>query len=212
MIIETSATLPFLQISPKVWIKNGCLYAKTSKIYQVLNLFSYSRTVVIDKQNKYIDIIIRYLWVFFSKNRIPFSDIKYIDRKIREVAESIGLTADGIGAHDVSEVIYVQVFRKSTCDPVNLFRFVGDGARYTGLFGVFVGGDSPIDFIGKQNEKSKSYEKLVSEFTGAPLSGERRLFNIDPSEMKYFCANCSHKFKEVVSKCVYCGSNEIKHG
>jgi len=73
-----SLKLSFLQISPKVWSDKNHLYAKTSKLYQFLNLFFYSRTVVVDRVEKHIEIQIKTFWFITSKKHIAFNDIKNI--------------------------------------------------------------------------------------------------------------------------------------
>ena len=69
---ENATQWSFLQISPKVWEDKDRLYARTSKIYRFLNLFFYSRTVVVDRLKKHIEIHIRTFWFFKTKKYIPF--------------------------------------------------------------------------------------------------------------------------------------------
>jgi hypothetical protein len=203
--------LPFLQISPKVWVEKERLYATTSLIYQILNTFFYSRTVVVDKNSKVIEIIKKTLWLFKSSERIPFTDLIFIDISQREVGEDFGYTPDGYGARDVTEIFYVQVKTKSNPIPTNLFRFIGDGGRYTGWFGVLLG-DSVIDTEGRQREKAQAYAELVSKYTGIPMWQDRKIefsFSVD---QEYKCPKCGHTSNSIVKKCMYCGFFETKKG
>ena len=90
----------FLQTSPKVWSDNNHLYARTSTFYRVLNLFFYSRTVVVDRIKKYIEIKIKTFWFFTSKKYISLDDIEYIDIQKREIGNMGGLFK-GIGTQDI---------------------------------------------------------------------------------------------------------------
>ena len=201
--------LPFLQISPKVWVKGNRLFATTSLIYQILNAFFYSRTVVVDKSAKIIEIVIKTFWFFKSSAQIPFNDLKYIDISHREVGEDFGLAPNGFGARDVTEIFYVQVKTKSNPIPTNLFRFIGEGGRYTGWLGVLLG-DSAIDSEGLQREKAQAYAELVSKYTGIPMWQDRKIefsFGVDH---EYKCPQCGHTSNSTVKKCMYCGLIETE--
>jgi hypothetical protein len=200
-----TARLPFLQTSPKVWVEDNRLFARTSLMYQILNIFSYSRKVVVDKKRKVIDIIIKTFWICKSYERIPFNDLMYIDISRREVGTEFGITPDGYDARDIIETFYVQVKTQSNPIPINLFRFTGDGGKYTGWFGVLLG-DSAIDFEGRQQEKALHYAEQVSEFTSIPLWRNRKLELSFKVDQQYKCPSCGHLNTSVVKKCMYCGN------
>jgi len=194
-----SLKLSFFQISPKVWADKNCLYARTSKFYRFFNLFFYSRTVVADRIKKHIEVKIKTFWFFTSKKYIPFNDIKYIDLERREKG-MFGLTR----TQAFTETWYVQIIRKSSPLPENLFRFIGDG-----------GGDShwdviipQFDVVGMQYEKALDYAKLVTKYTGFQL-GEDHKIEYNTKVDHYKCLKCGHvspsKFK-----CMYCGSKELQ--
>ena len=199
-----SLKLPFLQISPKVWSDKNYLYARTSKFYRILNMFLYSRTVIVDRIKKRITIKIKWFWIFLSKRYIEFNDIKYIDITKREVGNQYGFTPNGFGAQDVTESFYVQVIKKSSPYPEDLFRFTGDGGRYTGWFGVLLG-DSIIDAEGRQYEKALQYAELVSKYTESKLWKDRNIEYSDNTEVQYKCLKCGHKITSNAIKCIYCG-------
>lgn len=158
----------FLQRSPRVWHDENNLYARTSRWYQFLNLFSYCRTVQISKENQQIIIHVRKLWFMKNSTVIPFSKIEFIERNHWDVCKGqIGLTPDGIGATRVSEVWYVRIVVKGIPLPVNLFRFIGTGSRIIDGWWQIILGGLPFDIEGKQDFTSDSYARLVAEYTGA---------------------------------------------
>ena len=166
-----SYKLSFLQRSPRVWKDENDLYARTSRWYQFLNLCSYARTVHISKRSRRIIIRIRKFWFFTRSTEVPFDVIDYVDRYHWDVMGSVGFTAEGLGATDVTDVWYVRVFTKKSSTPISLFRFIGAGSRMTGWFGVILGGDTIVDFEGIQDCKSEEYAKLVARYTGSIYQG-----------------------------------------
>lgn len=163
--------LPFLQRSPRVWRDSGNLYARTSRWYQFLNLGSYCRTVQVARTLRHVIIKVRRLWFLTRSTAVSFDRIAYIDRCHWDVVKSIGLTTEGFSATDVTEVWYVRAVLRDSAEPINLFRFIGDGSRLTGWFGVLFGGDSIVDLEGVQESKSGAYARLVAEFTGVEYKG-----------------------------------------
>jgi hypothetical protein len=162
----------FLQRSPRVWHDENNLYARTSRWYQFLNLFSYCRTVQISKEYQQVIIRVRKLWFMINSTDIPFNKIEFVERYHWDVCKGqIGLTPDGIGATRVTEVWYVRIFVKAMPLPVNLFRFTGAGARIIGGWWQMIIGGLPFDIEGMQDSKSDSYAKLVAEYTGAEYKG-----------------------------------------
>jgi hypothetical protein len=163
--------LPFLQRSPRVWRDSSSLYARTSRWYQFLNLGSYCRTVQVAKTARQIIINVRRLWFLRTSTVVPFERIAYVERRHWDVVKSVGLTAEGFSALDATEVWYVRVILRDSADPINLFRFIGDGSRLMEWFGVVFGGYSIVDLEGMQEPKSEAYAKLVAEFTGVGYEG-----------------------------------------
>jgi hypothetical protein len=196
-----SIKLPFLQTSPKIWSDKNNLYARTSKAYRFLTLFFYSRTVVADRIKKHIEIKIKTWWFFTSKKYIAFDDIKYIDLK-KESNESDNIFALPRSA-GTTEIWYVQVIRKNTLYPENLFRFIGDG----GADGYW-DNIKWIDFVGMQYEKALNYAELVSTYTESQLFKDIKIeYNIKVDHYK--CLKCGHKTPSKI-KCIYCGSQEME--
>jgi hypothetical protein len=196
-----SLKLSFLQISPKIWSDKNHLYARTSKTYRFLNLFFYSRTVLVDRTKKYIEIKIKTFWFFTSKKYVAFDDIKYVDlEKERNESDSM-FALPRTGA--ITETWYVQVIKKNSPYPENLFRFVGDG----GADGHW-GNIKWIDFVGMQYEKALSYAKLVSKYTESQLFKDTEIeYNIKVDHYK--CLKCGHVSPSKI-KCMYCGSQEME--
>ncbi len=197
-----SLKLPFLQTSPKVWSDKNNLYARTSKVYRFLTLFFYSRTVVVDRIKKHIEIKIKTYWFFTSQKYIDFNDIKYIDLK-KDKNESDNMFALPRTAA-TTEIWYVQVIKKNSPYPENLFRFIGDGGAddYWSNIGW-------IDFVGMQYEKALSYAKLVSRYTESQLFKDTKIeYNIKVDHYK--CLKCGHVGTSKI-KCIYCGGQEMEN-
>ena len=191
----------FLQTSPKVWWDKNHLYARTSIFYRVLNLFFYSKTVVVDRIKKHIEIKIKTFWVFTSIKYIPLDDIKYIDIQKREIGNMGGLFK-GIGTQDIVDKLYVQVIRKNNPAPVNLFRFVGDPGYDNGI------GQYLIDTAGMHYEKALDYAELVSKYTESHLKQNNKIEYNTKAE-HYKCLKCGHLSPSKI-KCMYSGSPEMQ--
>ena len=191
--------LSFLQISPKVWSDKNHLYAKTSKFFRVLNLFFYSRTVIVDRIEKHIEIKIKTFWLVTLKKHIDFGDIKNIDIKKIGGNNRVSLIES---TYD-SETYYVQVNRESSPYPENLFRFIGGyKSNFWGDFRFF-------DIDGMQYEKALSYAELVSKYTESPLKKDMEIelnINVD----HYKCLKCGH-IGASKTKCVYCGNQDMEN-
>ncbi|MFC1494384.1 hypothetical protein ACFL6W_03800 [Thermodesulfobacteriota bacterium] len=193
-----STKLPFLQISPQVWADKNCLYARTSIFYRFLCLFFYSRTVVIDRIKKHIEIKIKTLWFFTSKKYIAFSDIKYIDLEKKE-KNMFALPKSGF----TTEILYVRVIRINSPYLENLFRFIGDSGSddHWGHIKWF-------DFVGTQYEKALSYADLVSKYTESQLFKDNKIeYNIKVEQYK--CLKCGHVSPSKI-KCIYCGNQTME--
>lgn len=191
--------LSFLQISPKVWSDKNHLYAITSKFYQFLSLFSYSRTVLVDRLEKHIEIKIKTLWFITSKKHIDFGDIKNIDIEKTGGNNRISLIES---THD-SETYYVQVNRESSPYPEYLFKFIG------GYRSNYLGDLRFFDIDGMQYEKALSYAELVSKYTESPLKKDMKIeLNIDID--RYKCLKCGH-ISASKTKCAYCGSQDMEN-
>jgi hypothetical protein len=206
-----SVKLALLQISPRVWVENNQLLARTSLIYQIFNTFFYSRTVVVDKKRKFIKIVRKTFWFYKSYDRILFDDLEYIDISHREVSENYGMTSEGIGAIDVTDIYYVQVKKKNNALPISLFRFIGNGEKYKGglLERLFPKWNIGIDWVGYQREKAQIYADLISKYTGIPLWWDRNLEYTFKAQ-DYKCPKCGQVSNSAVRKCIYCGFSAVE--
>lgn len=193
--------ISLLQTCPKVWEDKNHLYARTSNFYRFLNLFFYSRLVVVDRIKKHIEIKIKSFWFFTSRKYIPLDDIKYIDIKKREIGYMLGLYK-GIGTQDIVDKLYVQVIRKNSSAPVNLFRFVGDPGYDNNV------GYKLYDIEGMQYEKALNYAELVSKYTEAHLFKDTKIEYTSKTD-HYKCVKCGH-VSPSRQKCMYCGSREME--
>ncbi len=163
-------------ISPRIWLENKRLYIRTAIIYRILNLFFYSRTVIVDKAKKHIEICIKTFWFWKSRQYIQFKDIEYIDVFRREVEVSHGPAL-------IQNRYYIKVFIKNHSAPSTLFRFIGDESLkfFSNAYGVY-------DI---QGEKASNYAELVSKFTGIKLWKNKKVeFKAHPKG-QYLCSKCN---------------------
>ena len=192
----TSLKSSFFDTCPKVWFDKNYLYARTSKFYRFLNMFFYSRTVIVDRIKKNIEIKIKTVCFFTSKKYIPFNEIKHIDIERREKGMFELTQTQGF-----TETWDVQIIKINNLYPENLFRFIGDG-----------GGDGtavmPYDIAGMQYEKALRYAELVSKYTESQLFKDNTIeYNIKAD--RYKCLKCGH-VSTSETKCMYCGSQEME--
>ena len=160
---------PWLNFGPRVEIGETRLMARTSWQLQALALFSYCRVVVVDRAAQSIDVRRRVLWILRSVRRYPFDTFDHINYEYGSIGTFWGLTASGVRSLDRFELFTVQLVAKRPEQTLELFSFAGDGAATTGLSGVILAGDSPVDFEGDQEDQSRGYVELLAEFTGLPL-------------------------------------------
>ena len=97
----------------------------------------------------------------------------------------------------------MQVIRKNSPYPENLFRFIGDGGADSHFENI-----KWFDFTGMQYEKALSYAELVARYTGAQLFKDNKIeYNIKVDHYK--CLKCGHISPSKI-KCMYCGSQEME--
>ena len=198
-----------LSSSPEIWTDRHRLYAGTAWIYRCLNLFFYGRRVIVDRKIKQIEICVTTFWFFTSKTYIPFSDVEAIDISAREIDVDQGGELDmfenkGFGGHDPIWIYYVQARTRSSPCPVSLFSFVDNGSATFGGLGLSRS-DEGIDPPGPEKKKADQYARLLSDFIGVPLWGDRQVqFNFDPGDRRE-CAHCGHHVSLRAIRCPYCG-------
>ncbi len=179
-------------------------------MYQFFNLFAYCKKLEINKSDGTLEIREKTWWLWKTPEKISFSDIDYVDQKKREITTSFGFRLDGykgVGPHDVFEIYTVYIITKSPSRKIDLFNFRGHGSVHTGMFGVFAGNDGMVDDYDWQSEKSISFAKLVSDFTGARLWVHNPGKTASDDSIKTKCDNCGHSINSESSSCVYCGSS-----
>jgi len=136
-------------ISPRVWVDNHRLYARTNMLIQVLSLFSYSKNVIVDRMDRIVTIRKRRFWFFFKVFGIPFKNIGSIDY-------SLGIWT----------LIEVERFTISLClldtdKKVKLFSFMGSEE-----IGIETVGYRLAELRENQDDASWKYLKFLQDFTG----------------------------------------------
>lgn len=148
---------PYLP-QPKVKVKANLLTARSSLFNQLYTLFSYCRTVRVDKDEQTITIRTRFLWLFSKSRKIPFSRIKKIDHSYKSLP--LGWDIYRSQVFKRYERYIVSVVLDSPPEKVKLFTFSGYEYDFEG----------PFYSVGSQDRTSQSYVDLLKEFTGRELT------------------------------------------
>ncbi len=159
-------TSSIFSLSPKCWVENGILYARTNLFVQSLLLFGAYRKVIVHRRRRAVVIKGRILWIIPYKKIVKFDDIDRISYTFFSIPTSWSIfigKMDEIETYRVSLVIFPNI-------EIKLFKFAGEGSILTGWKGVMVGDDSIFDEKGTQEIDSRNYMKLLQQFTGKDLS------------------------------------------
>jgi hypothetical protein len=197
-------TTNLLAKNPAVFREGDRAVARTNWWLQLLTLFSYRKQVIIDRRRKQIEIDTRAFWFFRWKTRIPFSRIERL---------SYGFAAFGTewGAFwertDQVESFTVGLVLRAPEETLDLFSFRGEGSVQTGWTGVLLG-DSLVDFEGDQADASRSFVRILQEFTGASLTGPLPHIANQAGE-RFSCEQCKRPSPPNKKKCMYCGGGLV---
>lgn len=160
-----TVTSGFLSLSPRVWIDDDVLYARTSLLVQCLCLFAIWRRVRVDQRQAAVEIVGRRLWLWPYQRRVPFDQI------LRIRYDYSGIPTGFSWFHGRTDEIDIFKVGLETTDrrDIHLFRFIGEGAVETGWSGTLFGGDSAFDLRGSQEDESRRFVDLLKQATGKPL-------------------------------------------
>lgn len=185
-----------------IWADIDCIYARTSKISRLLTLFSYSKSVIVDRSKKHIEISKVYFWFYKSKKFIKFSDIEYIDVAKTEIVNKSEFGFDGRYPTTIYDVL---LRKKSAPFQFNLFSFTDEGIWNFGGFFSTLFGNSVIDSEGSQQKKADHYAELISDYIGVKLWKNRNVQLHFDSGLTSECTKCGHLISLTAKACMYCG-------
>ncbi len=157
----------FLAVKPKVWVEGNHLMARTSLFLRLLSLFSYSKTVLVDRAGKVVLIFTKKLWLINRTKHIRFDRIMRIDYSFGSFTTSWSFVS---GKQDQVEKFTVSLVLQGRREKVKLFSFSGEGSAATGWSGVLFGGDDIVDYAGDQEAASRRYVRLLKQFTGKTMT------------------------------------------
>lgn len=140
-----------LTITPRIWVEQHLFNARSNMVLQVLNLFSYSKYVVVDKRERVVTIRKKRFWFFSKVLEIPFE-------KIRSIDYSIG----SIWMLMMFERCIISLCLVDTDKKVKLFSFIGSAkvGNETDNF------NPEASLWVNHNNASWKYLKLLENFTG----------------------------------------------
>jgi hypothetical protein len=159
-----------LSLSPSVEVDElDRLVARSPLLVGVLTLFSFARTVTIDRKRRVVQLETRYLWLARSKRVVRFDEISHLSYRYHSLPTSFGF----LGVKDRVESFAVGLVLQDESN-VHVFDFSGEGhGDPTGIMGVLLDGDSLVDFAGTQEAQSLSFVELLMKVTGKGLSRDR---------------------------------------
>jgi hypothetical protein len=153
-----------LSLSPRMREQGGRIYIRTSSVFRLLSLWSYTRTVVVDPGSRRVEVHVRHLWAWVRHRVIPFARIDHIDYRFGSLTTAWSWF---YGATDQLEKFSLAlVLDDDERIPVASFR--GAGSVMTGLGGA-LWGDTAIDYAGNQEDVSRALVELLVDVIGVPL-------------------------------------------
>ncbi|MFN7696688.1 MAG: hypothetical protein ACK6CU_11140 [Deltaproteobacteria bacterium] len=191
-----------LSVSPDVEIDAlDRLVARSSPLVRVLTLFSFERTVTVDRKRQVVHLETRFLWFGRSKRAIRFDEISHLSYRYGSLWTSIGF----LGVKDRVERFSVGLVLRDESE-VHVFDFSGEGhGDPTGVVGVLLDGDSLVDFAGAQEAQSLSFIELLMKVTGKGLSKDRpAAHRLVPRARE--CAACGQSTVPSGGRCQACGA------
>jgi hypothetical protein len=166
MPIETS----WLSVCPRIESRDGQLIGTTSGWVRFLSLGLLSRRVVVDGDERLVQIVDRRLWFFRRTRTYFFGELSAVTYGYEHLGW-LGLFSPGSDGLDR----FVVGLKPAGRDEVRLFNFVGEGT-FTNQ------GDLPDwwyryeyawDWAGTQEGESRLYARLLSKMVGVSLEPSR---------------------------------------
>jgi len=167
------AFVPFfsklLSVSPKLRITRDRIEATTSWFWQVLNLGTFRRQVVIDSRTKTIRITGRFFWFFKGTRTVGFAEVKGVTYGFKEdMAAASYVTGESEGTEN-----YEVGLRLHSLEQVPLFNFAGEGeyVQHTSDIWDIPRGmiETALDTSGTQQEDSLDFVDLLCARMGVQL-------------------------------------------
>lgn len=157
-------TSGLLALKPRVWVDGARLYARSALAVRLLSLFSYDKTVCVNRLARTVTVWRRVLWVLGGAREVGFDRIESIEYAHSSLPTSFSFF---YGAQDEVESFAVCLRLAGPRERLKLFSFVGEGAVETGWKGVLFGNDDWVDLEGDQEASSRHFVRLLHRFTGA---------------------------------------------
>lgn len=196
-------TSRWLALKPRVSVLDDRIVIRPSILASLLWLFSYSRVVVIDRPRREILVRTRILWLFVARRAIPFSRVSSIDTGYHATETSWNIFRE---AEDTIETYSIVLTLDDPFEKQTIYEATGEGARETGLLGVFLG-DSIADAQGDQENHFQWTLDRIREYVGAGSLQERTMNALSGG---FRCAACRRPATPNRSACAYCGGTLVR--
>ena len=191
-------TSRWLTLRPKVKEAFPVLEIRSGFLQQLFTLFSCSRSVRIDTENKTITFVRRAFWLYINSYVIGFQDVHYMEYEYKSFGTSWGMSMGGCGRQDEVEMFVISLVDQEG-QKHEVTAFQGEGAVNTGWSGMLMGDDSFFDYSGTQEGESRDLVDGLKQILQVPI-GKPILEDV---EMKT-CPGCDREVAVFASKCTYC--------
>jgi len=181
---------------PKLRIKGDNLFIETEFIYKATSLFSYCRVIHVNKSSQIIEIKVKKWWQWKRVDRIPFSNIEYIDIIYPKPSET-----------SVSPLYYSHSLRLY----YYVFLITKTPFRRVDLFSLDCRAEQDQDQI--YSKLAHDGAELIAKYTGTRIGVHKPVgFPLAECDYKYFCRGCGHKLSPNIDSCLcpYCGGKDIR--
>ena len=213
MSIDT-VELGFLDLLPRIDVTDATLTVRTNRILRILTLGSYRREVLVDSRSRAVTISRRAWWYYEEALHIAFDQVTSVVRQRRSIPTDLNIVSIWFGAYDELESYEIVLRTTLAGHPeIPLASFRGEGSSETGIWGVLIGGDSIVDFRGRQAHQSLLLVERVAKRLGVPGEGFLPIGGKpepDPQGNLQHCLDCNRSLGGKAKRCFYCGGVRLE--
>ncbi len=184
-----------LTATPKMWTIGGRFHTRAHVLLRAATLFSYDRTVTVDRAARTVTLRTQQLWAWKNEREVSFRDVSHVDLRHRSL--ELG------GRHDTFECYeqFTVSLVIKPCTNVPLFSFRSDLllTREIGMLDLAVSfGDD------RHEDAAQAFAARLAEWIGVSLGPPVKHYATDDGT-RYFCADCGRASGPGRANCLYCG-------
>jgi hypothetical protein len=206
-----SVSLPWLTIKPTWRVRDHSFEARTPAPLRALTLFAYDRHLRVDTNRRAVFLRVRRYWISTTRTVIPFTRIKSIAYGYSGMSPGAGQISLAQDLKDRLDRFHVGLLLADDPNPVTLFTFRADAGWLAKVavewFEEDVGGLSPDEITGEEEDASRQFVGLLRKHLGVPA---RSLMHLKVQEalqsQSHDCPNCQRSIMRSATRCVYCAA------